>query len=83
MKISCRTRVIFGLALLMQAAIVSLAIGADELLEGFKQPPKQARPSIYWLWLNGYVNRDHFEKELTAYKEKGISGLLLFEMGAR
>jgi len=55
MKISCRTRVIFGLVLLMQTAM-SLALGADELLEGFKQPPKQARPSIYWLWLNGYVN---------------------------
>jgi hypothetical protein len=83
MKISCRTRVIFALVLLMQAIIVSSAPGTDELLAGFKQPPKQARPSIYWLWLNGYVNRDHFEKELTAYKEKGISGLLLFEMGAR
>ncbi|MEA3224903.1 MAG: glycosyl hydrolase [Planctomycetota bacterium] len=83
MKSSCRTRVIFGLVLLMQVGFGVSTLAADALAVGFKEPPKQARPSIYWLWLNGYVNRDHFEKELTAYKEKGVSGLCLFEMGAR
>ena len=83
MRTGCRTRIVFALALLIQAVVVTSAIGADELLEGFRQPPQQARPSIYWLWLNGYVNRDHFEKELTAYKEKGVGGLLIFEMGAK
>ncbi|MHC4297830.1 MAG: glycosyl hydrolase [Planctomycetota bacterium] len=83
MKISFRTWIIFALALLTQVGTTGVVCAADDLAAGFRGPPKQARPSIYWLWLNGYVNRDHFEKELTAYKKKGISGLCLFEMGGR
>ena len=33
----------------------------DPLVAGFLDPPKEARPSAYWLWLNGYVNRDYAE----------------------
>ncbi len=55
----------------------------NPLVAGFLNPPKAARPSIYWLWLNGYVNRDYLETELKQYSEKGISGLLIFDMGAR
>lgn len=53
------------------------------LVSGFLDPPKAAKPSIYWLWLNGYVNRDYLESELKRYSEKGIGGLCIFDMGAR
>src|SRR3954453_6802458 len=59
------------------------ASGADPLVEGFRQPPMSARPSIYYLLLNGYVNRDYVEKELTEYRNAGVGGLCLFDMGAR
>ena len=55
----------------------------NPLVSGFLNPPKPARPSIYWLWLNGYVNRDYLETELKQYSEKGIGGLCIFDMGAR
>jgi hypothetical protein len=55
----------------------------DPLAAGFMNPPKAARPSIYWLWLNGYVNRDYLEQELAQYRDHGIGGLLIFDMGAR
>jgi len=53
------------------------------LVSGFLDPPKAAKPSIYWLWLNGYVNRDYLETELKQFSEKGIGGLCIFDMGAR
>jgi hypothetical protein len=56
---------------------------ADYLLAGFQNPPQPARPSIYWLWLNGYVNRSYLETELSQFSEKGIGGLCIFDMGAR
>src|SRR4051795_9289763 len=59
------------------------AFGADALVEGFRQPPISARPSIYYLLLNGYVNRDYVEKELSEYRKAGVGGLCLFDMGAR
>ncbi len=56
---------------------------SSPLVSGFLNPPKAAKPSIYWLWLNGYVNRDYLETELKQYSEKGIGGLCIFDMGAR
>jgi len=55
----------------------------DSLEEGFVNPPDHARPTTYWLWLGGYVNRDHVEQELKSLYEKGIRGLCIFDMGAR
>ncbi len=53
------------------------------LIAGFQDPPNAARPSAYYLMLNGYVNRDYIEKELTQLHDVGISGLCVFDMGAR
>ncbi len=55
----------------------------DPLTSGFLEPPRAARPSAYWLWLNGYVNPDYIETELRAYADHGVGGLLIFDMGAR
>ncbi len=80
------------ISLLLSLLILSIPIQAREveqidltepLVAGFLNPPKAARPSIYWLWLNGYVNRDYLEKELKQFSEKGIGGLCIFDMGAR
>ena len=60
------------------------AFGAtDPLAEGFRQPPPEARPHTYWLWMNGYMHAPSAIEELRAMKEAGLSGVLLFEMGAR
>ena len=48
-----------------------------------RNPPREAKPSAYWLWLNGYANRDYFDKELGEFAEKGVGGLCIFDMGAR
>lgn len=56
--------------------------GAD-LEKGWRNPPKEARPHVYWLWLNGYVDRDAARAELEAMKQAGFGGVLLFDMGAR
>lgn len=53
------------------------------LEEGFRSPPPAARPHTYWLWLNGYVHQPTANAELQAMKDLGLSGVLLFEMGAR
>ncbi len=57
--------------------------GVDELEQGWRNPPADARPHAYWLWLNGYVNTAAAKEELRAMKEAGFGGVLLFDMGAR
>ena len=56
---------------------------ADELERGFRNPPAEARPHAYWLWLNGYVDPITARAELQAMKEAGLGGVLVFDMGAR
>ncbi|MCP4786353.1 MAG: hypothetical protein GY903_09830 [Fuerstiella sp.] len=56
---------------------------AGTLEAGFSQPPPAARPSAYWVWLNGYANRKHIDRELKAFADHGVGGLLIFDMGAR
>ncbi|MCP4258413.1 MAG: hypothetical protein GY774_13075 [Planctomycetes bacterium] len=81
---------ITNLLLLLVFLLIPLQTQAAEkinfdnpLVTGFLNPPKAAKPSIYWLWLNGYVNRDYLQTELKQYSEKGIGGLCIFDMGAR
>ena len=64
-------RVRRGLAtvLMFLACLAAFSSGAsaqtgEPAPAAFADPPKEARPSAYWLWLNGYVNRDHLEAEL-------------------
>lgn len=64
-------------------ALFCAAASAMDLEEGFREPSKEARPSLYWLWLNGYVNREHAARELRAFRDAGIGGVCIFDMGAR
>jgi alpha-L-rhamnosidase len=57
--------------------------GVTSLVRGFENPPPEARPHVYWLWLNGYINREFALEELKAMKAAGFSGVLAFDMGAR
>jgi hypothetical protein len=81
-----RTAFYFPFVLLIIAAVClgdDHSAATSRLLAGFRNPPKEARPSTYWLWLNGYVDRDHAAKELKAFHAAGIRGVCIFDMGAR
>lgn len=54
-----------------------------ELERGFRTPPAEARPHVYWLWLNGYVDAASAREDLRAMKDAGFGGVLTFDMGAR
>jgi hypothetical protein len=68
-------------ALLLTVAMRPAAV--DPLEAGFRNPPPQARPHTYWLWLNGHVNLDEARAELRAMKDAGFGGVLMFDMGGR
>ncbi len=64
------------------------AFGQDQnayktLSAGFKTPPSHAMPAVYHWWLGGNVDTVRLKQELIAFKEAGISGFTMFEIGSR
>ncbi|WP_439583667.1 glycosyl hydrolase [Dyadobacter bucti] len=53
----------------------------SDFYKNFVKPPQQARPKIYWWWLNGDVDTVRLKEELRAMKNAGISGVDIFEIG--
>ncbi|MDR0844814.1 MAG: hypothetical protein LBN71_06300, partial [Tannerella sp.] len=47
----------------------------------FLNPPDYSRPRAFWWWLEGYMTKQGILDDLTAMKENGILGALLFDAG--
>jgi len=53
---------------------------ADPLEQGFDQPPPEARPWVYWFWLNGNISSNGITADLEAMQRVGIGGVLIMEV---
>ncbi len=56
------------------------AAGASELEKNFIAPPLEARPWVYWFWLNSNITRQGISADLEAMKRAGIGGVLIMEV---
>ncbi|MET0179506.1 MAG: glycosyl hydrolase, partial [Novosphingobium sp.] len=52
---------------------------AAALEEQFRNPPAEARPRVWWHWMNGNVSKDGIAKDLAWMKRAGIGGAQLFD----
>lgn len=52
-----------------------------ELYEIFRNPPPEAKPGIYWYWMNGNVTRSGISADLESMRAAGISTVMLFSIG--
>ena len=53
----------------------------DPLLEGFRDPPHEARPQTWWHWMNGNVTQAGIEADLEWMHRVGIGGVQRFDAG--
>lgn len=51
--------------------------------EGFQSPPTYAYPNVYHWWLGGHVDSLRLKEEIQAFKDAGIAGFTIFEIGSR
>ena len=56
-------------------------LSVNELAEGFLNPPTEARPQVWWHWMNGNISRDGIRKDLLWMKEAGLGGVHIFDAG--
>ncbi len=71
----------FLLILFSETVVAQDNSAYQSLVSGFKTPPVEARPKVYWWWLNGNVNNDRVVEEIKSMHDAGISGFDIFEIG--
>lgn len=54
---------------------------ASDLEEIFQNPPESAKPRGYWIWPHGNFDYDVITSELREFKEKGLGGVDIFDIG--
>ena len=68
---------LFFLALLAGAQVA----GAQGLYEQFADPPQEARPLVWWHWMDGNVSIDGITKDIEWMERAGIGGFHQFDAG--
>jgi len=69
------------------AILLSAACGRDEhacledLMAGFQNPPSDARPQVWWHWMDGNITKEGIRKDLQWMHDSGIAGVHIFNAG--
>ena len=50
-----------------------------ELDSGFRVPAESSQPWAYWWWVKGNVTEESITRDLEQMKQKGFTGLLMFD----
>ncbi len=69
----------FYLAILL--LFIGSSIVGQDLQRGFQVPPQEARPRVWWHWMDGNVTKDGIRKDLEWMHRVGIGGFHCFEAG--
>ena len=64
------------------AALVTMSAQAQQTVyEGFADPPREARPRVWWHWMDGNVSLDGIRKDIEWMDRVGIGGFHQFDAG--
>lgn len=63
--------------LTIYAQTIHKAVAADLLKKNFLNPPDEAKPWIFWYWMQASVSREGITADLGAMKRAGIGGAYL------
>lgn len=63
------------------ACSVTATAQTDGLRTSFANPPVDARPRVWWHWMNGNISKAGIYKDLTWMNRVGIAGFHVFDAG--
>lgn len=69
-----------ALAAIGLIAAPASAQARDPLRDGFRTPPQEARPWVWWHWMDGNVTIDGIDRDLDWFKQIGIGGFQIFDV---
>jgi hypothetical protein len=67
-------------AILLTCSLALPGRAANDLESSFKSPPDEARPWVFWFWINGNISHEGITKDLEAMKRVGIGGVIWMEV---
>ncbi len=67
------------LKLFILLQLLAMFATAQELMTGFQEPPQEARPRVWWHWMNGNITRDGIDKDIAWMHRVGIGGFHCFD----
>jgi len=53
----------------------------DPLADGFANPPADARPLVWWHWMDGNITRTGIDQDLAWFSRMGLGGVQNFDAG--
>lgn len=65
-------------ALVLSASLVAPCAASDDLADGFRHPPPDARPQTWWHWMNGNITKEGITADLEAMQRIGVGGAQIF-----
>ena len=66
---------------ILSAWLAPMGLCAQVSEELFANPPREARPSTYWEWVNGNINEAGLTKDLEYMRQAGYGGAMIFDVG--
>jgi hypothetical protein len=63
----------------IQFQAFSQQVNTDKLKQGFENPGNEARPRVWWHWMNGNITKDGIRKDLLWMNRVGIGGIQNFD----
>jgi hypothetical protein len=79
MSVMSLSRARFLIAALLAGTMITTTAFADDLEDGFKNPPAAARPRVWWHWMNGNVTEEGIKLDLEWMQRIGIGGVQNFD----
>ncbi len=68
-----------GFSTRAQAPAASQSDGTDALLRNFLDPPNEARPRVWWHWMNVNISTEGINLDLEWMHGVGVGGVTIFE----
>ena len=60
-------------------SVFTQKVNTDKLIQGFENPGNDARPRVWWHWMNGNITKDGISKDLLWMHRVGIGGFQNFD----
>ena len=67
--------------LAMALTTASGSMAQSDLQQQFANPPQEARPRVWWHWMNGNISKYGIKKDLEWMHRAGIAGIHVFDAG--